>query len=182
MRRLLRQFFLLGGILCVLWLFGFGLFLGFIEQQRLRLTTPWVEHLDTLVVFTGGAGRVDKGLLYLQQYPNLDVLISGVHPKVSLVDLLGGRTFDGAQLERLHLDHQALTTRENVKQTKAWLGAREVKEVGLITSDYHVLRSLYLFKVYAPHIKVTVLPVRSDPPFDFLWREYHKLLVAPLLK
>ncbi|MFZ2620290.1 MAG: YdcF family protein [Alphaproteobacteria bacterium] len=172
LKHLMTALIALAGLLIL----GFALFLALLPGPR-----PIPAEAQGLAVLTGGKGRVDYGLAALQQSLGIPVLITGVHPEATLADILQGRTLSDEQLLRLTLDHTALTTRDNVLVIKAWAAQHGITHVGLITSDYHQPRSYVLFKLLAPELAISPIPVQTQVPTDFLLREYGKLLAAPFL-
>lgn len=157
---------------------GFGMFV-------VMLPKPFVgiPPLDGLVVFTGGSNRVAAGLNALQNGFGGQVLISGVHPDVKINELPGAQSLDEATRQRITLDYAADTTHRNVDQTLAWAEMHNLRRIGVVTSTYHTLRSRLLFWLQGGNLNVVMLPVQpGDTGVRFLWREYNKLLVAPLLR
>jgi uncharacterized SAM-binding protein YcdF (DUF218 family) len=139
------------------------------------------RQVEALVVLTGGAGRLGHGLA-LMSAAQVPTLISGVHPRVSLADLTRGTQLKKDMLVLLTIDHAAQTTRQNIIATRRWSRSIGVKEVGVVTSHYHMPRARLLFAMYAPELNMTPLPIETSAPWSFLWREYAKLVVAPLLR
>ena len=147
------------------------------------LVPPPQAARTTMVVFTGDGGRLDAAAALLQGGVQTPFLISGVHPYVTLQTLKLTAADLGlpGPLPFIHLDYQADTTRENVLQAVVWAGNLGRPRVILITSAYHMPRSLLLFRMFAPQVEVVPLPVARNAPPRFLLREYVKLLVAPFL-
>lgn len=157
---------------------GFGLFVALLPKPFVG-----IPPVDGLVVFTGGSNRVASGLNVLREGFAGEVLISGVHPDVKMDELPGAGLLDETDKQRVTLDYVADTTHRNVDQTLAWAKARNLKRIGVVTSTYHTLRSRLLFALRGDDVDVWMLPVQpADTGVRFLWREYNKLLVAPLLK
>ncbi|WP_445262070.1 M23 family metallopeptidase, partial [Pseudomonas sp. EL_65y_Pfl1_R83] len=69
------------GLLVLLWLLGFAVFLA-------TMPAPLVgPRTDAIVVLTGSAGRIDRGLTLLQGHMAKRMLISGVAPEVRPAEL-----------------------------------------------------------------------------------------------
>lgn len=135
-----------------------------------------------LVVLTGGSGRIGGALKQIELGYTGPILITGVHPSVTKNDLFAGKQLQPAQLNRITLDYVAQTTRQNVLVAQEWARQQGISDAGLITSHYHMPRSVWLFQLFAPYLKVEPMPVVPvQVSLGLLVREYLKLLVAPLL-
>ncbi|PIZ30405.1 MAG: hypothetical protein COY40_04720 [Alphaproteobacteria bacterium CG_4_10_14_0_8_um_filter_53_9] len=157
---------------------GFGLFLT-------AVPSPYKGDIPTtegLAVLTGGSGRVATTLDHVRAGFAGPVLISGVHPHVSLEDLEQGTPLPTEATDRLTLDKDALNTRLNVDNTRMWAEAHGLlrangKRVGIVTSTYHVPR-VYLLSLWrAPSLSLVFYPVRPEAvSLRSMLLEYNKLL------
>jgi uncharacterized SAM-binding protein YcdF (DUF218 family) len=174
------------GLLSSFVMTGYGLgFAVFVGGLPTPFTTP-PSGLQGLAVFTGGAGRVETALRLVQNGFRGPVLISGINPTSRLVDMeeLAGlkMPLDEGQRAQVMLDG-AQTTKENLQSLNLWATTTEVSEVGVITSTYHAARVKLLGWLWAPKLKLIVMAVQpEDTRLRVLWREYHKLLLAPFLR
>lgn len=120
---------------------------------------------EALVVITGDKNRISKALELLSQTPESWLLISGVSKKTNLnalVALHGGSEKSLSAIEgRIIIDSQATSTMENAEETEKVLQEKSIQEMILITSDYHMVRALGIFK---RKVTATVIPyaVSSD--------------------
>lgn len=120
---------------------------------------------EALVVITGDKNRIPKALELLSQIPESWLLISGVSKKTqlnTLVALYGGSEKAIPEIEgRVIIDSQATSTMENAEETEKVLQEKNIQEMVLITSDYHMVRALGIFK---RKVTATVIPyaVSSD--------------------
>ncbi|MDD9919566.1 MAG: YdcF family protein [Alphaproteobacteria bacterium] len=162
----------------ILILAGFVIYLITLPQPVLKI--PY--NLSHAVVFTGGAGRINLALDILTKNPNTKIIISGIHRQTSLADITAGYDLTPQQLNQIALDYTAQTTRQNVTFIKQWSKQYGVKEIGIITSAYHVPRVKLLVRLLAPELTVTLLPVRLPTTSSFFLREYVKLLATPWLE
>lgn len=136
-----------------------------------------IHDVDAVVVFTGGSNRIESVINLISDGLHVPTLITGVHPSVSEESLLKDLT----ERERgdVDIDYQAQTTRDNVDVTLKWMHKKNVNNLGLVTSHYHIPRSLMLFKQANYLDEVHVYPViPSNASLPFLFREYHKFLLA----
>ena len=174
-RRLYRLFTLI----IILLVTGFIIFLIKLDWQPHSLKPVDIQGI---VVLTGDTGRIPYLLSLIENGFSGPVLISGANPTVSLEDILGETILTTEQMEAITLDNRSQTTRENVLETKLWAHEHQLTQIGLITSHYHMPRSLRLFKELAKNLTLTPLPViREDIPQEFYVREYLKFLIAPRL-
>ena len=164
-----------GSLLLVLYGLGFALFgvtLGDPAPAAAGKT-------DGIVVITGGSGRIEHGIDVLADGKGRRLLIAGADPAVTKADLvhrLGGRR----KLVQCCVDlgSESVDTRSNAEETKRWLIRQRMKSVRLITSDWHMRRARYEFRLELG-TDFTVLPdaVRSEPGFMTLFGEYNKYLL-----
>lgn len=170
---------LLLSLLASAYLFGFALFV-------MLLPTPFTtlpDTLDGLATFTGGSGRVEAALKEVQQGFAGPILISGSNEATTLPDILAHTGAELTARQQSHIVYDtAQTTRQNITSLTAWAGYYNLTDIGLITSTYHVPRVKLLALLHARHLNLTYLAVQpADPGLHPLFREYNKLLVAPLL-
>ncbi|QNA85772.1 YdcF family protein [Sphingomonas sp. So64.6b] len=160
-------------VAAILWLLGFALFM-------LALPKPLDDVMtDAIVVPTGGAGRIDRGLVLLKAKAAKRMLITGVAPEVRPVELAVAYKSSLKLFECcIDLGHEAVDTRSNAEETARWVREHQYKSVRLVTSDWHVARA-QLELVYALGDDVTVVGdgVPSNPRFALLIAEYNKLLL-----
>jgi len=104
--------------------------------------SPPQERADAIVVLTGGELRLLAGARLLKEGRGARLLISGVNPQTSRNDLkrvsgLPERLFAG----RVDVDY-AHTTSGNAEETRAWAKARKYTRLIVVTSSFHMPRSL----------------------------------------
>lgn len=165
------------GIVALLWVGGFGLFL-------LTLPKPLDEmHTDAIVVLTGGPGRIDRGLALLRLHAAERMLISGVAPQVRPIELaVEYRSAPALFRCCIDLGHEAVDTRSNARETAAWVRRHRYRTVRLVTSDWHLARArLELVHALADDdaAAVAVLGdgVPGSPRYGTLIAEYNKLIL-----
>ena len=138
---------------------------------------------DTIIVLTGAKGRIDAGLELLSKQHADSLFVSGVGANAALEDLSKYLvSFKEHQIHPLKssitLGHAASSTEENAKETLAWVQNNGFKNIILVTSDYHMPRSLYLFEQAMPDIKITTYPVISYASLKLFFTEYNKYLLT----
>ena len=155
------------------WMLGFAWFAIFLPQPLDGRPT------DAIVVLTGGAGRIDRGIDLMQEGAAKRMLISGVDRSVRPAELAA--QYDAP--ERLFsccitLGREAIDTRSNAIETARWLEKRDFKTVRLITTDWHMRRSaLELRQALPGRITIVYDAVPSRPSLTMLMREYNKYLL-----
>jgi uncharacterized SAM-binding protein YcdF (DUF218 family) len=80
---------------------------------------------------------------------------------------------------KIVLGRQAKNTKENALEIDEWVRGNGISEILLITSDYHVTRSVLELKHVNNTLKVHSLGVKSDRNFKFIWqciKEFHKIV------
>lgn len=171
---------LCASLLGTAYLTGFALFVALLPQPFTTLP-PGLEGIAT---FTGGAGRVAAALTEMERGFTGPILISGSHSGTRLSDILATADMPLTPDQRTHILHdEAQTTRQNITSLRVWAGYQNLQNVGVITSTYHTARVRLLAWLHAPELNLTLLPVQpADAGLMPLFREYNKLLVAPLLR
>jgi len=189
MRRFLRNLVRLGfyaGVLLAIWLTGLVWFVGLmptgiVEPQR---------KTDAIVVLTGGSLRFGEGLRLLRAGLAPRLFVSGVASGIDLPQLL--LSIDDRETATpccITLGHIAFDTPGNARESAVWARQEGVRSIRLVTSAYHMPRSLMEFRTAAPGIAFVPHPVfPSNVKQDAWWRspgtagllisEYHKYLMT----
>jgi len=183
------------GILAVLATCVFVLVAGFVDfaERIANAAPPANPHADAIVVLTGGSARIDGALKLLAEGRAARLLISGVNPQVSaddLAQLVGGDLSNSLDC-CVDLGHQANDTVGNATETRLWAESRGFSSLIVVTSDYHMPRSMTELASAMPDIELTPFPVsnpalhlrdwwRDPSTFGLLIREYGKYLFAKL--
>jgi uncharacterized SAM-binding protein YcdF (DUF218 family) len=122
---------------------------------------------DAIVALTGGSGlRIAAGIDLMSAGRGQRLLISGVNPDVDMDDLIalaGGSPDIYACC--VDIGYRAETTIGNAEETAAWAYERGYTHLIIVTSDYHMARSLLLLQRAMPDLKLQPYPVRTvvDP-------------------
>lgn len=157
----------LGAVLVLIVLAGLaGDFLMF--ARRASALTPGPDTRgDAIVALTGGSGlRIAAGVELVAEGRGERLLISGVHPDVTMQDLINLAGGDPAVWACcVDLGYTAETTLGNADETAAWAYENGYDELVLVTSDYHMARSLLVLQAAMPDIGLEAWPVRTviDP-------------------
>ena len=129
---------------------------------------------DAVVVFGGGAGRIEKGYELISNGYSKHLIISPAKP-VSLVK------YDNKYGWRQGFKHiyetKARTTFENAVYIKRLIAKHHFKSVLLVTSTWHMPRSYFLLKTQLLFSGIQIYRVVSDcsSPGRILWWESPKI-------
>ena len=161
------------GVVALAWCLGFAAFMLLLPRPLEGNTT------DAIVVPTGGAGRIDRGIALLQAKQARRMLVTGVAPGVRPIDLAREyRTPTALFACCIDLGADAVDTRSNAEETAAWVKAHGYRTVRLVTSDWHVPRArMELSAVMGSSVVVLGDGVPSTPRLGTLVNEYNKLIL-----
>ena len=161
------------GLLILGWCLGFAAFMLLLPGPLSGNTT------DAIVVPTGGAGRIERGVALMREGQAKRMLVTGVGTGVRPADL--------ARLYKvptrlmaccIDLGGEAVDTRSNAAETARWVRRHRYRTVRLVSSDWHVPRARMELAA-ALGRGVVVLPdgVPSAPRLARLVNEYNKLIL-----
>ncbi|EXS68031.1 YdcF family protein [Sphingobium sp. Ant17] len=155
------------------WMLGFIWFAVLLPQPLDSRPT------DAIVVLTGGAGRIDRGIALLQAKTAKRMLISGVDRSVRPGELAAEYDTSVSLFTCcITLGREAIDTRSNAIETARWLERRDYKTVRLITTDWHMRRAaLELRQALPERVAIVYDAVPSRPSLTILVREYNKYLL-----
>lgn len=148
------------------------------------------QKADAIVVVTGGEDRISAALGLLRQGSGRRLLISGVNPRTSAADIRD-QTGERRQLFDCCVDigREASDTVGNAEETRDWAEAHGYRSLIVVTSSYHVPRTLAEFARAMPRMELIAHPVVSRHMRDPAWwqnpaslrllaSEYAKFLAA----
>ena len=141
---------------------------------------------DGIAVLTGGKGRIKLGLELFNDRKNLELIISGVDKKVPDKAII---PIDLKNKDNVTIDKESESTYQNAKVINKWIIKNKLQNVTIITSYYHMPRSMLLMQSFTPSINFHIYPVKK--PFSdkssfkenifyhfFLTEEYIKYLLS----
>ena len=150
-----------------------------------------VQQIDGLVVATGGQSRIQKGVELLAGGKADRMLISGVGKGVSKELLKENLALSSRQSSFfdccVEIEFSATDTNGNAKATSEWMQKHELKNILLVSANYHLPRAKIIFKRHLPKDSIHFQAV--NPPdlklsdwytnwqtSKLLMKEYLKLL------
>jgi uncharacterized SAM-binding protein YcdF (DUF218 family) len=154
----------------LVWILGFAWFALFLPQPAAK------DKTDAVVVLTGGANRIDRGLAILEAGKAKRMLISGVDLDVK-PDELAAQYHRPTKLFRCCIDlgFRAVDTRSNALETARWVAKHDVKTMRLVTHDWHMRRArLELNQVMPAGVTILNDAVVTQPSLAVLFKEYNK--------
>ena len=145
---------------------------------------------DAIVVLTGGRSRIEASLRLLQNGQGKRLLISGVHPNTSAKAIeTRFSTYQALFACCIDLDRLAMDTAQNARETAKWVGQHGYQSLIVVTSDYHMPRSLMEMSAAMPDIILVPHAVRLareagesgidiSSQFKMMVREYFKTIAS----
>lgn len=152
MRRTAKLMIGTAGVGLALATFGFFMFAGVVMRDP---DATAAISADGIVVLTGAEFRIAEGARLLQAKRGKRLLISGVHPRVTRADLVRITGLPTADLDCcVDVDTKALDTVGNAAETQGWIDRHGYESLILVTSNYHMPRSLAEFSRVMPRVRI----------------------------
>ena len=182
----MRKFALyISSFLILFLIYGFLIFLKKIHYTQISFNYK----TDGIAVLTGGKGRINLGLDLFNKNRNLRLIISGVDKKVSDRSIIPNNLINKFNIT---IDKDSETTYDNAKVINNWTSKHKLQNVAIITSYYHMPRSMMLIRSLTPTINFYAYPVEKKTfknisfienisYYFFLTEEYIKYLVSHLI-
>ena len=124
-----------------------------------------MERTDAVIVPTGYAGRIERGLEVVQTDSADTLLVTGVDPEVKPGEFAAQFEVPEDVMECcVTLGFAATDTRGNAQETREWAEANGIKSLRLVTSDWHMRRAATELRRQLPDdVKLIKDAVRSEP-------------------
>lgn len=172
-------------------LFLILLILGFFYFLRVITYTNVVvgKNIDGIAILTGGKGRIDLGLNLFKEQSNIRLIISGVDKKVSINSVLPTKFQEN---NRIYIDQVSESTFENAIVIAEWAKKNQLYNIIVITSYYHMPRSMLLLSKFTEEVNYYAYPVKKEKSKSsdfipevqfnlFLMQEYIKYLLSLII-
>jgi uncharacterized SAM-binding protein YcdF (DUF218 family) len=144
---------------------GFAAFAAMVGGYEIPETG---RRADAIVVLTGDAGRLAAGGQLLREGRAGQLLVSGVHPAATTSDIQRHTGLADTQFQCcVSIGREATDTIGNAREAGALVSANGYESLIIVTSDYHLPRSLLEMKFLMPGVEMVPYPVRTPPP----WRD-----------
>jgi uncharacterized SAM-binding protein YcdF (DUF218 family) len=167
---------------------GFAWFVYHLPAEEVMLD----RNADGIVVLTGGASRISDAIELLAAGHGKRLLISGVHRNTTMTEIAR----INPRYQRLvaccvDLDHSAINTVGNAVETRRWARDRGFTSLIVVTSAYHMPRTMAELERQMPEITLVPFPVVTDrlrsepwwssaPTARLILSEYAKYVMARL--
>jgi len=165
-------------LILLAWVLGFVWFAAVLPQQA------GTQRADAVVVLTGSAGRVERGLEVLDKGWAPQLFVSGVFRKVTPGEFATQFDVSAAQMACcVSLGLSATDTIGNASETANWVRTRKCRSIRLVTSDWHMRRAVAELRNVLP-ADVTIIEdaVPTKPSLKTLFVEYNKLVARGLVR
>lgn len=167
---------ILGRVVAVLALGWAGGFLWF--SLTLPDPAPIAVKTDAVVVLTGGAGRLARGLAVLEAGSAKRMLVSGVDRRTTRKQLAAAANSPKSRFNTTDLGYEAIDTRSNAEETARWVAQHDFSTIRLVTSAGHMRRArLELSRVLPRSVLVVSDAVPVEPKAPSIAAEYSKYLL-----
>lgn len=141
------------------------------------------------IVLTGDNLRIKKAFELLKDETAQKLFISGVGTGVLIKEIAHQVNFNIFLItdyeNRIILGRTARNTIQNGTEVAAWIKENNIKSIRLITSNYHMPRSLLEIKSNVKDIEIiphTVGVSDAKKEYFYLIKEYNKYIIANLIK
>ncbi|MEW7007949.1 YdcF family protein [Lentilitoribacter sp. EG35] len=145
-------------------------FVRFAEDVSSLRPAEDLDQADAIVVLTGGTKRITQAVKLLEQGVGKMLFISGVNPDISDQTL---QRVSGASQETfdccIMLGRNAKNTIGNGKEITKWANKNDYKKLVVVTSNYHMIRSLYELKAVDKNTTFLPYPVATTDLKDTSW-------------
>lgn len=164
-----KLFFTAALVGVVLWLAGFAWF-----AQRINTYTPdTTTRTGAIIALTGGRHRIAEAIELLNKGMADRLFISGVGRHISLDNIARRQKLGDFPRHKITLGQKALDTVGNAAETTAWLRQNRINSIRLVTSNYHVERSIIEFRAQNPDLIIIPHPVYSERVSKKWWTTWH---------
>jgi len=167
---------------------GFAWFVYHVPAEEVALD----RNADGIVVLTGGASRISDAIELLAAGRGKRLLISGVHRSTTTTEIARiNPRYQGLVACCVDLGHAAVNTVGNALETRVWVKDRGFTSLIVVTSAYHMPRTMVELQQQMPEIELVPFPVVTDrlrnepwwssaPTARLILSEYAKYVMAQL--
>lgn len=135
---------------------------------------------QAVIVPTGAAGRIERGLEVVEGGDAGLMLVTGVDREVRPSEFAVQFEVPKQLMQCcVFLGFDAVDTRGNATETAEWIAERDIRSIRLVTTDWHMRRAaLELSRAIPENVVIVEDAVVSEPSLRILFLEYHKYLAS----
>ncbi|MEI8147322.1 MAG: YdcF family protein [Alphaproteobacteria bacterium] len=144
---------------------GLALFCGFLVFAKSATTVAAAPptRAEAIVALTGGSSRLPDAIRLLNAGYGRRLFITGVNPQVKDRDIARITPATSTMIDCcIDLDYRALNTHGNALETRRWVREHGFSSIVVVTSSYHMPRTLLELQRVLPHITFVPYPVRAE--------------------
>ena len=171
-------------LFCIIITLYFISFIHFIGNIDKEFTIK--KNVNNIVVLTGNTGRLVFGLDLMSNNSKSRMLITGVAKGVKYSEIIKNRD---VKRDRIDLGYKAQTTLGNAIETFLWIKEYDIRDIILVTDNWHMQRTLLLFNITMPNIEISPYPIESmnftmedffqfEKKTFFIYKEHLKYIVS----
>jgi uncharacterized SAM-binding protein YcdF (DUF218 family) len=133
------------------------------------------NNINNIVVLTGNAGRLAVGLDLMDNNINSRMLINNINSRMLITGVAKGVKYSDiiknrdSKKDRIDLGYNAQSTLGNALETALWIKERNINDIILITDNWHMPRTLLLFKASMPNREIVPYALKT---VNFEFKEY----------
>tara|TARA_B100000676_G_scaffold306289_1_gene362226 strand:- start:1099 stop:1674 length:576 start_codon:yes stop_codon:yes gene_type:complete len=163
----------------ILFLIAFTAVIAFADFHRFvnrvaSLETDTPPSADAIVALTGGSGlRIEAAIDLLEHGAGHRLLVSGVNESVDIDTLI--RSAGGSQALYdccIDIGRQARSTEGNALEAASWIAEHDYNSLIIVTSDYHMPRTLLWFTEGFEEVELIPYPIQSNLQPRRWWRSW----------
>lgn len=176
-------------LVCIIGLFLFGLWgCGFVlfADKINAYEENYDLKAEAVVALTGGRNRIAKAVEILNKNKADILFVSGVDEVSSWDSIKKKQKIKMTNNEKVVLGKKAKNTLENAKEALDWIHENKITSIYLVTSNYHLARSVTEFRALDKDLTIVPFPVYSEKvqkkwwkswrTFSLIFKEYNKFL------
>ena len=179
---MMRKIFTITFFLLIVWIGGLFYFGYSINHYQ----TDTSSHTDAIIVLTGGRNRIAEASKLLNKKMADKLFISGVDKNTNLKNIQKTKKIKQSSMRDIEIGRQATDTESNAEETLSWVNSHHIASIRLVTSNYHMPRSMLEFRHLMPEIEIIMHPVYSEriekkwwtswQTFSLIFKEYNKFI------
>lgn len=145
-----------------------GGFLGFVQMLKSYKVDERAS-ADGIVVLTGGSQRIADAAALLAEGRAKRMLITGVNEATTREEIALAHPGVAGAGCCVDLDYRALNTVGNAIETRRWVESNNFRSLIVVTSAYHMPRTLLELRNVLPNVTLTPYPVVAPSADSDRW-------------